>query len=140
MDTKKFGYQNMEKIITFLIILALGCSLTTGCETFKKWFGGEEKEEEKFEPGTSNTQGLCVDGVLQVDAHVTCVICDSDGYLVRTLLDANKKKGDKIESIQWDGKDDNGKDVESGDYTWYLIFDDGKGNRQIITRTLTIVR
>jgi len=51
-------------------------------------------------------------------AHIRLIICDISGRRVRTLMDAVLSTGSHV--IDWDGKDDSGRQVPSGVYIYFL--------------------
>ncbi len=61
---------------------------------------------------------------LPADSRVTIAIEDKNGKRIRNLIaSADRKKGDNVE--KWDGLDDNGKAVATGEYKFKGIFHDG---------------
>ena len=80
--------------------------------------------------GISHTEGateqLAVD--LERDAErVTITVHDAEGNLVRTI-EAGAQKGG-VRDVTWDGKDNNGNDVQSGEYTFKVSAEDKDGGR-----------
>jgi len=62
---------------------------------------------------------------LQEAAQVTIRIKDSSGKLVREIKAGRLSSG--LQEISWDGKDDNGKELDSGKYTFLLEAKDSGG-------------
>jgi len=58
-------------------------------------------------------------------SKVTIKIFDSDGNLVRTLEQTDKSSG--INHLNWDGKNDSGSQVPSGDYTFSVSAENSAG-------------
>ena len=65
--------------------------------------------------------------------HTSLVIYNVAGQAVRTLVDGNVTAG--AHTITWDGKDNMGRSVASGVYTYRLV----SGDRQLVRR-MTLVR
>ena len=63
---------------------------------------------------------------LSEGAEVTLRISGSDGYSIRTLEAGSQSSGDH--TIRWDGKDDAGKRVKEGTYTYQAEAVDAEGN------------
>jgi len=74
---------------------------------------------------------------LAEQAHVTIVIYDADGHLIRTLSLGPKRPGtytSKCEAAYWDGRSDNGEQVAAGIYFCQLRADDTLHIRKIVLR------
>jgi len=55
---------------------------------------------------------------LSKSSNVTLIIYNTKGQMVRTLINGYKSNG--IHEVSWDGKDDNGKKLATGNYTCLL--------------------
>lgn len=64
---------------------------------------------------------------LSEGAKVTLTISDSDGYPVRTLEVGSQPFGEHM--VRWDGKDDSGRRVREGTYTYRVLAVDAEGNQ-----------
>jgi flagellar basal-body rod modification protein FlgD len=65
----------------------------------------------------------------------TITITDADGTVVRSLQVSNLQSGDN--SIHWDGNDDLGNDVASGDYTYEIALEDTNGEAVTVSNYRT---
>jgi len=63
---------------------------------------------------------------LDENAEVLVSIYNGDGALVRTLPMGRQEKGERL--VPWDGKDNSGKTVTDGDYSFMVEAVDGKGS------------
>jgi flagellar basal-body rod modification protein FlgD len=59
-------------------------------------------------------------------SDVTVTVSDEDGHVIRTMDAGSQAAGDR--SITWDGKDDYGNLVDSGNYSFAVTATDGDGN------------
>lgn len=76
----------------------------------------------------SHTAGMAEELHMQVpeDANrVTVTVHDSDGKVVRTIEAGAMEAGDQ--SVVWDGKNNDGQDVDSGEYTFKVSAEDADG-------------
>lgn len=65
--------------------------------------------------------------------HARVVIHDARGRMVRQLVDTILEPGDL--TVDWDGRDDTGREVSSGVYIYSLVTDDGtSARRMVLTR------
>jgi len=97
-------------------LAAVDINVTTG---FKVWRGTE-----KFDPTTGETMPIRV--AVSAPVTLTLRIVDETGTLVRTVVD-NEALTPGIHEYEWDGKDENGNDVEPGVYYFIAEYESGGG-------------
>lgn len=68
-------------------------------------------------------------------ARVVVNIYDANNSLVRTIHGEEQKQG--TNTVAWDGRDSNGKQVASGDYTFKVLATDVEGNAVSSTTMMT---
>ena len=80
-----------------------------------------------FNPGTT------IEFSVTMGAHVSLSIFNTNGQLVRTLIDGHVDAG--IHTASWDGRDTMGRPVASGVYLYRLT-----GTEGVVTRKMVLVR
>lgn len=65
--------------------------------------------------------------------HVELKVCNFSGQLINTLVDRQEKAGSHV--VEWDGRDDEGKQVSSGIYFYCLKAGAYKGiKKRVVSR------
>lgn len=73
-----------------------------------------------------------VEFTLEADAHVSVIVLDHDGRIVRELLHGEPcKKGEN--TVEWNGRDNGGRRLPAGEYTWKLLATDGMHAKYVMT-------
>lgn len=76
------------------------------------------------------TQSATIKYELTTPSHITLRVYDVTGRAVRTLIDAEKQSG--IKTVNWDGKDDYGREVSNGIYFCRLQTDNSTEAKKVI--------
>ncbi len=77
--------------------------------------------------GANGTRVSTIKFTLSKAANVTIKVYDSSNKLVKTIVDSNLNSG--INTVTWNGKNENGLLVKDGKYTYKLDAQDASGNK-----------
>jgi len=74
----------------------------------------------------------------RIDKNVSLKVFDLTGRLVKTLVECEQEAG--FYTVEWDGKDDRGREILQGVYFYSLAARSGLAGEKILTRKMTKVR
>lgn len=123
VDYTETYLDNLESLYDCILDLA-----NTTCSS-NYMYGGTQTDSTPFSNEIALTSGASIDVgyYLASDASdVTVTIYDSNGDVVRTLTTSGTEGGN---TISWDGLDDDGNLLASGEYTFSVSASDASGDR-----------